>query len=255
MSSRAKPRSKARWTFSSTRDLVTWMQEEYLSEIALDDMDPMPAHDEEQPPADVCFTWWLRGGGRRVPYRVTARGVRRWFLDGELGDGAVSIPPPNDPAPGVHLVMEVLPGRLLLECASVVVARGRAERTIERRPFVDYAYFTVSGAGDLTAAELLEYLGAPPGAKVVAGGSGTLSTLPTQGSMDIEVGGVTWVRVFRAARPGEPGYWMSVSRVSASDADWHRAQALPGRIQCSEVASAWEFSGTPSQWLALVNLR
>jgi hypothetical protein len=250
-----KPTSKARgrWSFSSTRELVAWMQDEYLSEIVLEILSPRPTSGECQPLSEVSFTWWLHGGGRRVPYRVVARDVRVWSFEGQLGDGAISIPPPEDDASSMRLVMEVPPGRLVLECESVAITRGRAERTLQKRPFIDYTYFSVSGADDLSPVQLLEVLGAPSGARVVTGGSAELLTLPAVGRVEVQVDHVDWVVVFRAVHRGEPGYWMSVSRASASDDDWHRAQALPRHVRCTRVGSAWEFDGTPSEWLELID--
>lgn len=252
MTPKKRRSSKSQLAFVTSRELVRWMHEEYLSEIVVDDLDPAPSGTT---PSEVRFTWWLYGvGGKRVPYRVRAIGVRTWSLEGTVGDRAASVLPPDN-SPCVHLLMEI-PGRLELLCDRVEIVRGRAERVVERRAFTEYTYYRASGARGVSVADVLAALGAPPGATVpnVSESLAAMVEPPRIGPMDVVVAQQIWVKVFWMMGPGATGFDVSVSRGSASDGEWHRAQELPVRLGPSTVASAWEFAGSERAWARAVGL-
>jgi hypothetical protein len=255
----ARRAQKNKAIFTSTRDLVAFMEDEYLSEITLDDLAPLPS---DGTPEEVRFTWWLHGvgDGKRVPYRVRARGVTTFRLDGTRDGRAISVLPPDE-APGVHVVMEV-PGRLELACAAVEIARGRAEGAPVRRAFTDYAYFTARGERRVSIADVLEALGVPPGARVSFAGAAlsdeqrcALVDAPRLGPMEILVSGAPSLSVFWTLAPGATGFSLSVSRGAASGEAWRRAQHLPVLLCATEVRSAWEFSGTTADWARAIDAK
>jgi hypothetical protein len=233
---------KAAWTFDTTSAFVAWMQDEYLSEIVLDALAPAPGTKA----VTVSFTWWLHGTGgpSRVPYKVTARGVTRWTLKGEL-DTTTAIGMEAGRGSGIRIVMSV-PGALTLHCASVSIQRGAKQklRRMKVRPLADYRAFHAHGPGRPTQAAILKGLGAPAGATI----DRTAKFLER-----VMVGGAVWIDLYdaRTERARNDHYVYNVVRGTATDDEWRRAAELPKHIAATRVESAWEFEGTPAEWIAV----
>lgn len=232
---------------STTEEVVAWMEREYLSELTLGDLEPSPG---PRPPQSIRFTWWLHAGGARTPYRLEARGVDRWSLEGELDEQAISIAPLSGGTTPIALEM-VAGGRLTLACRTLRVARGRPVREARAaRPFTDYAYFTLDGVGEPSPGALARGLSDAPGVTLRARGEPVTGAL-VEGGMDVALGSRVVAAVFFARR--RDGGWLSIARKDASDDEWHRCQALPHHLAAARVRSAWEFDGDSAQWLALVS--
>lgn len=249
----AGKRPTNRWTFDTTDQVVAWMENEYLSELTLEGLDPAPA--EGVTPPAVRFSWALHGtgAGRVVPYAVVAEGVRAWMLDGPRDDAAISVT--ANEGPGVRLVFGV-PGTLTLECDRLTVTRGRTrKKPPPPRPHTDYAYFVVTSERAATVGDVLAALGAPEGVEVV-------SPLPVDpdarivprgpGTFELREGGRAWIKVYNMTAANVAGFSLSVSRAGATDAEWRRAQDLPRLLGPARVASAWEFFGTDAEWSAML---
>jgi hypothetical protein len=236
------PPATGRWTFDSTSALVDWMEDEYLSEVVLDDVSPTPG----KPARTVRFTWWLygTGGPSRVPYQVEARDVTRWTLVGAREGHAIGFSPPakRSRGSGVRIEMTV-PGKLTLECRELAIVRGKKQRLPRpKKHFTTYSYFHVYGRGAPSAKQILSALGAPPGARAAGRG----------GDRQIMVRDKNWVEIydFGAESPGD--YHWNVVRGAATDDEWHRALEMPFHVRAREVHSAWEFVGPPDEWLVAI---
>lgn len=218
---------------------MTWLEDEYLSEVTIGDIDPTPLAKGAK---TVRFTWWLHGTGgpSRVPYHVVARDVSRWTLDGELGTDAIEFEPAK--GAGIRIAMNV-PGRLVLHCRQLVVERGAAKKRkpTTKKPLSDYSYFHVEGTGAPTPAAIAKALGAPDGARLEGKGD----------YRQVLVGNAAWAEIY--GYPAQKGkYHWNVVRKGATDEEWHRALELPHRLGASSVVSAWEFMGTPAEFLVVV---
>lgn len=242
-----------RWTFDTTRDLVAWMQSEYLSELTLEDLDPVPAGGPV--PATVRFKWLLHGtgAGKVVPYEVVAEEVQAWTLEGARDNQAVSIVAGE--GPGVHLVLEV-PGVLTLRCGRLSVARRPArKKPVPARPHTAYTYYVVSIEREHSVADVLAALGAPEGAELVSPGP-IVASDPIRhrapSFFELRAGGCTWLKVFNITPAGAAGFSLSVAREGATDQQWRRAQELPRLLGPAQVQSAWEFFGTDAEWSAML---
>lgn len=137
------------WTFCTTRALIAWMQDEYLSELTLEALKITPP---KGPPQQVEFVWRLHGlgNGQTQPYRVVATGVRRFEQVGSIGAGEVSFADVDLDAARVVIAMAA-PCRIALTCDQVVVSRGRKTKKIKQnRPYTDYAYFSIKSQSALS---------------------------------------------------------------------------------------------------------
>lgn len=232
--------------FTDLATLITWMDDDGLTQVHLADVAPRPG---PRLPRVVRFTWWQHDPGARRPYRVTARGVTAWSLDGELGDGELSIAPPTgaERAP-IELVMHA-PGRLVLACASLQVRRGRPVPVVApARPATAYAYLTLDGVGVPTAAALVRALTDAPTA-TLGGAAPTAAPLPS-GRHALQHGDRVLARVVYVAARADG--WLSIARADATDDEWRRCQAAPRWLASTLVGSAWDFVGSAAAWLALV---
>jgi hypothetical protein len=230
-----------RLDLSSAAELAAWMEREYLSEITLDELEPSPGTATDR----VRFEWTLHAGGPRTPYRIEARGVTRWSIAGERDAHAIGILPPRTVNDAIELVMEV-PGRLTLVCTGLTITRGRRRKN-ERapRPFTDYAYFTAIGLGALDAEPLRRALSDEITAELAS-----IDALRTGGPLALRIG--TRVICTLHWAPTREHGWLSVARRDASDAEWHRCQALPSHLPAERIGSAWELDATPDEWLRIV---
>ena len=231
--------ARAGLTFTSGAAFGAWMEDEYLSALTIADLAPEPS---AATPDVVRFTWWHDAPGTRTPFRLVARGVRRWALEGARDGQEITVLPFDAGAPGVELAMEV-PGRLVLACDALTITRGRSvKKALPRRPFTDYAHFSVAGAASVDAGVLCAALSDEPSATL--GGAGDLA----MGPHTLRVDGRTIANVFCNPAPR----WLSIARADATDAEWHRCQALlPGtsagpRSRRRGSSSAPQPSGSPS---------
>ncbi|MFN7135643.1 MAG: hypothetical protein ACK4N5_26460, partial [Myxococcales bacterium] len=183
MASRKKSNARV---FEDTASVLAWMEDEYLSALTIADLAPVPVAEGGAPDA-VTFTWWLDAPGARTPYRVEASGVREWRLLGELGRGEIFMPPPEPGLSPIVLVMEV-PGRLTLACTRLRIEKGReVKKPHTARPFTDYAYYTLDGAGRPTPALLARALSDAPAAALRRSGSAVVAL--TMGPHTLELDG------------------------------------------------------------------
>lgn len=250
-----------RQSFTTNDALFEWMHDEYLSEITLDAVKPLPKKSGAVP-REVRFTWSLHGTGNGdiVPYLVHAKGVRAWNIDGKKGSQAIGMSDATSTGTGkkkgVHFFMET-PARVELACDSVDVVRGKVKKGKLALPFTDYDHFHAEAERRISIDQLLAAFGAPADATLAAtpslpprdaliGSAGMLDVLT------ISVRGAPWIKVqnFNHDRPN--AFEVRVARAGGTDDEWHRAQEMPHRLGPSYVSGAWEFSGDDVKWMAAI---
>lgn len=249
--------------FDTTEKLVDWMQDEYLSLLLLRSMKPRPT--SKPPPRETSFEWGLSGveEGKLMPYVIHAEGVRTWSLDGEW-DKTVEVsfePDARGDAPVV--LVQLVPGRLTLECDRVQVEKLPAKRyRPPPRPRDDD--FLVWGESGLSWNELLGFIDPPrsldlyqqgtdrvPHCRVALEDRDTTISGPLyqmfrlQEAVEVER---PWLFVSWMVGMSSTGHYFSVSRGTIDDDSWARVRRLPGLLgPCTVMSGSVRCSG--DEWV------
>lgn len=244
--------------FTTTADLVAWMQDDGINEVVLDKLAPEPAATGAVPDV-VSFRWRVFDPGLVRPHELVASGVTAWSLSSKRDRKTAIGISVDDDGDGVRLQMHV-PGLLTLHCAALAVTVGRTRKpTRAARPASDYGNYLIIRQGSVSMAAVLAGLGAPASAQVVYEGrvldDDALAVLfvPNKHTMvHIVIDGVLWVELL-VGPPIMPGeFRLTVIKRAIGDDDWDRATELAHHIGPSRVEAAWDFAGTDAAWMAEV---
>jgi len=247
----------------TAESLLSFLEEEYLSEVMLRNMRPRPG--PTLPPGGrVDFEWGLQIAEQRLAiYRVRAEGVTHWSLDGSWDRNSVvefeSITSAVD-ADGITLVQRV-PGRLELTCAAVSVERGPT-RSFRLPAVPSPTEMLVWGEREVAWSDLLTWLDAPASIRVferdhVNSAMSPVSQLtdpikaPCFGMYHLQrspADQAPWVSIhWMLAFPGA-GHYFTLTRGSADDQAWDRMRRLPEKLGECNVLSGTVRAGS-AEWI------
>jgi hypothetical protein len=241
--------------FTTTADLVAWMQDDGINDVVLHKLVPEPNGDVVVPDV-VSFSWRVYDPGLVRPHKVVASGVTAWSLS-STRDQKTAIGFSMGNGDGVSLVMHV-PGPLVLQCRSLAVTVGRVQKP-RRRPHAasDYKSFVIIRPGTVPMAAVLSGLAAPSSAQVIYEGKvldAAALAVPfvrhQHTSVHIQVDGTLWVELLfmPPIMPGECR--ITVIRRTINDGDWRHAVELARHIGPCRVEASWDFDGSDVDWVA-----
>ena len=253
------------WVFESTKGVYAWLEDEHIAYLLVRSMRPKPGLRAPRS-GIVTFQWGDVGGedGTITPYLVRAEGVTRWALTGEWDADAVLPLSLDAPERAPVVLHQLVPGRLELECARVVVTRGRTRPY--QRPFAaPDDSLLVFGPREVTWRQQLAWIGPPPEMKLfeqMFGGRGNRPVAATEMDAVIRSPFIAMHRLQERAEDERPwlwiqwsltitttGHYVSLRRGTMSDEDWARVTRVPAHLgACTVMSGTVRCSG--EEWMA-----
>lgn len=253
-------------TFTKASEVLAWIEDEYLSELVLRKVSPRPgASSAKKLPKDrvVSLEWGLvTGEPMLTTYPVRAEGVSSWTIDGAWEKNhELQILAVEDRKAGLTLTLAA-PGTLTLVCERLSIERG-PQRRWSPPPRIDPDRFLVWGEREVTWDELLGWLEPPPGlelyeqrhreahrlltpeerAAVVRAPCFDVFRLQANATDEVPALFVSWkLAVTRV------GHYFNVTRGTADDLLWARAQQLPAQLGPTSIISG-TVRTTGEEWL------